>query len=218
MFAYLSESYQMPLENLHRGEDYAWALWRLAEEEAHLRKLVPGIEPIPNHITNAQKRLEFIGARVLVAELLKQWGHDFHGLIKDEFGKPYPKGYPYQISLSHSYPYVAAILQKDRPAGIDLEQPKPKLLRVAPRVLHAEELKDAGDDVIKHCIYWSAKESLVKIHGKKDLVFAENIRISPFSREKHGFLIGRLIVDTQETAIPLQYFVEANFVVVLNRN
>lgn len=192
-------------------------MWHLSEGEDFLTGLVPNIEAIPETITNEYKRLEFIGARVLIAELLKQWGHDFHGLTKDEFGKPYPKNYPYQISLSHSYPYVAAIIQKDGAAGIDLEQPKPKLLRVASRVLHPEELQDAGDDIVKHCIYWSAKESLVKIHGKKDLTFAENIRIRPFSMEKQGFLIGRLIVNGLETAIPLQYFVEDNFVVVLNR-
>ncbi|HEY0652853.1 MAG TPA: 4'-phosphopantetheinyl transferase superfamily protein [Chryseosolibacter sp.] len=217
MFAYLSESYQMPLENLHRGTNNTWALWRLAEGEDDLKALVPNLEPIPDQITNPQKRLEFIGARVLVAELLKQWGHHFYGLTKDEFGKPYPKNYPYQISLSHSYPYVAAIIQKHGPVGIDLEQPKPKLLRVASRVLHTEEFRDASDNIVKHCIYWSAKEALVKIHGKKDLVFAEHIRISPFSLEKTGYLTGRLIVNTNETTVPLQYFVEDNFVVVLNR-
>ncbi len=207
----------MPLENLHQAPNHTWALWRLEEDENFLRQYAPGLEPVPDQITNVQKRLEFIGARVLVAELLKRWGHDYRGLIKDEFGKPYPTGYPYQVSLSHSYPYVAAILQKEGSAGIDLEQPKQKLLRVASRVLHVEELADAGDDIVKHCIYWSAKESLVKIHGKKDLVFAENIRIKPFSREKQGFLVGRLIVGSMETAIPLQYYVEDNFVVVLNR-
>jgi 4'-phosphopantetheinyl transferase len=217
MFAYLSESYQMPLENLHQEKNYAWALWRLAEDEDFLKALVRGLEPIPAHITNGNKRLEFIGARVLVAELLKQWGHKFEGLTKDEFGKPYPKNYPFQVSLSHSYPYVAAIIQKHGAVGIDLEQPKPKLLRVASRVLHPDELIDAGDDIVKHCIYWSAKETLVKIHGKKDLVFAQNIRINPFPLEKAGFLTGRLIVNTIETTIPLQYFVEENFVVVLNR-
>lgn len=207
----------MPLENLHQGENNAWALWKLAEDESVLKSLVPGLEPIPDHITNEQKRLEFIGARVLLAELLKQWGHEFYGLTKDEFGKPYPKGYPFQISLSHSYPYVAAIVQRQGAVGIDLEQPKPKLLRVAPRVLHPEEFIDAGDNIVKHCIYWSAKEALVKIHGKKDLIFAEHIRITPFPLEKQGFLVGRLIVNTSETAIELQYFVEENFVVVLNR-
>jgi 4'-phosphopantetheinyl transferase len=216
MFTYLSESYQMPLENLHQEKNRTWGLWRLDEDEASLANRVPGMETIPDQITNVHKRLEFIGARVLVSELLKCWGHTFNGLVKDEFGKPYPKDYPYQVSLSHSYPYVAAILQKEGSAGIDLEQPKPKLLRVAPRVLHPDELKDAGDDVVKHCIYWSAKETLIKIHGKKALVFAENIRIAPFLRKKRGFLVGRLIVGTSVTAIPLQYIVDDNFVVVLN--
>lgn len=207
----------MPLENLHSGENSAWALWKLAEDETVLKAMIPEVEPIPDQITNQHKRLEFIGARVLLAELLKKWGHQFHGLTKDEFGKPFPKGYPYQISLSHSYPYVAAIIQKHGAVGIDLEQPKPKLLRIAPRVLHTEEFRDAGDNIIKHCIYWSAKEALVKIHGKKDLVFAEHIRIKPFPLQKQGFLVGRLIVNSVETAIDLQYLVEENFVVVLNR-
>jgi 4'-phosphopantetheinyl transferase len=218
MFDYLSESYQMPLENLHLENNYAWALWRLTEEESVLKAVIPNLEPIPATITNDSKRLEFIGARVLIAALLKQWGYPFNGLIKDEFGKPYPKGYPFQISLSHSYPYVAAVIHKTGLTGIDLEQPKPKLLRVATRVLHAEELVDAGQDLVKHCIYWCAKEALVKIHGKKDLTFAENIRINSFRMEKSGFIVGRLIVNKTETTIPLQYHVHEHFVVVLNRN
>jgi phosphopantetheinyl transferase len=217
MFTYLSESYQMPLENLHQEKNYAWALWRLNEDESFLRRIIPDVEPVPDHITNEKKRLEFLGARVLLAELLKYWSQEFYGLIKDEFGKPYLKNYEYQISLSHSYPYVAAIIHKNSFAGIDLEQPKEKLLKVAPRVLHKEEFEDAGRDIVKHCVYWCAKETLIKIHGKKDLIFSEHIRISPFLKEKEGFLTGRLIVNGIETAIPLQYHIEENFVVVLNR-
>ena len=85
------------------------------------------------------------------------------------------------------------------------------------RVLASGELQDAGSDIVKHCIYWCAKESLVKIHGKKDLIFAENLKIDSFTKQKEGELIGRIIVKTYETAIPLQYFVYDNFVVVVSK-
>jgi 4'-phosphopantetheinyl transferase len=75
-----------------------------------------------------------------------------------------------------------------------------------------------GNDIVKHCIYWCAKEAMVKIHGKKDLTFAENLLIEPFTKEKQGELTGRIIVNTtSETTVILSYFVYDNFVVVLNQ-
>jgi 4'-phosphopantetheinyl transferase len=205
----------MPLDNLHTDSDRAWALWKIDESEQILSAQISGFESVPETITNPNKRLEFLAARVLLKELLKSMELDYSGLTKDEFGKPFLKGSTFQISLSHSYPYVAAIIREGKSVGIDLEQPKPKLLKIASRVLAKDELEDAGSDIIKHCIYWCAKESLVKVHGKKDLVFAENIRITPFLRSKYGHLIGSIIVNTIETRIPLQYYVFENFVLVL---
>jgi 4'-phosphopantetheinyl transferase len=207
----------MPLEKLHQTTDTAWALWKINEDEPTLAKMLSPFEAVPSYLSNPFKRLEFLAARVLIKALLKEWNLTFNGLTKDEFGKPFLKDLPHQISLSHSYPYVAVITDNKRNVGIDLEQPKEKLLKIAPRVLEKRELKDAGDNIVKHCVYWCAKESLVKIHGKKDLVFAENLKIKPFSLEKQGDLIGRIIVDNKETAIPLQYFIYENFVVVLNK-
>jgi phosphopantetheinyl transferase len=207
----------MPLENLHTGTNSAWALWKIEEEEPVLASRVAPFESAPDNITNPFKRLEFLAGRVLLKELAQIFGLDFQGLIKDNFGKPFLKNHDFQISLSHSFPYVAAVIHRSLPVGIDLEQPKEKLLRIGPRVLHREELQDAGQDIIKHCIYWCAKEALVKIHGKKDLIFSENLLIDPFSREKEGQLVGRIIVNTIETTIILRYFVFDKFVVVLNQ-
>lgn len=207
----------MPLENLHKGTNSAWALWKIEEEESVLASAVAPFETAPSNLTNPLKRLEFLAGRVLIKELANVFDLKFHGLTKDEFGKPFLKNHDFQISLSHSYPYVAAVIHRSHAVGIDLEQPKEKLLKVAPRVLHATELQDAGPDIVKHCIYWCAKETLVKIHGKKDLIFAENLLISPFLKEKQGELIGRIIVNTTETTVTLAYFVYENFVVVLNQ-
>lgn len=206
----------MPLENIVFDHDRAWALWQIREDETTLAQQLPA-EIIPSSITNVQKRCEFLSGRILVKEMMQAMGLIYQGLTKDEYGKPFPSGYSFQLSLSHSFPYVAAIIDKIESVGIDLEQPKTKLLKIAPRVMHLEELEDAGSDLIKHCIYWCAKEAMVKVHGKKGLTFAENLLISPFLRKSEGFITGRIIVDNTVTVVPLYYRLYPNFVLVFNQ-
>src|SRR5687767_7592174 len=98
----------MPLENLHRDSTRAWALWKIDESEEILAAQIAHVETIPASITNPNKRLEFLAARVLLKELLASLELKFSGMMKDEFGKPFLKSSQFQISLSHSYPYVAA--------------------------------------------------------------------------------------------------------------
>jgi phosphopantetheinyl transferase len=207
----------MPLEKLEFQPDKrAWGIWKIMEDEQSLLNQVIDYESISNTITHPEKRLEFIAGRVLARNLLEALGRPFEGVVKDFFGKPFYKQNTFQLSLSHSYPYVAALTDINQSVGIDLEQVKKKLLKIGPRVLHASEQHDAGNDEIKHCIYWCAKEALVKIHGKKDLVFSEHLLIHPFKLEKEGQLTGKIIVNETESIIPLQYFVYDNFVVVFN--
>jgi phosphopantetheinyl transferase len=206
----------MPLEKIVMEDNRAWAIWKVDETESELTKALPKEELCPEGTTHPQKRLEFMAGRVLVSALMSALGLEYKGIVKDIFGKPFLIGYPHQLSVSHSYPYIAAIIDKDQNVGIDLEQPKVKLLRIAPRVLSSTELEDAGNDIVKHCIFWCAKEALIKIHGKKDLTLAENIKISPFERMEEGNIIGRLIVDGIVSIVPLQYRVNPHFVLVFN--
>jgi phosphopantetheinyl transferase len=207
----------MPLEKLDlTPEKRAWGIWKITEDEQSMLNQVIDYESISETITHPQKRLEFITGRVLARNLLEALGRPFEGVVKDVFGKPFFKNYTFQLSLSHSYPYVAALTDVNQSVGIDLEQVKKKLLKIGPRVLHSSEQADAGRDETKHCIYWCAKEALVKIYGKKDLVFSENLRVQPFNLAKEGHLVGKIIINETETSIPLQYFVYDNFVVVFN--
>ena len=206
----------MPLEKLVVELGRTWALWRIEEEEDTLAEMVP-LEKISDTITSPQKRLEWIAGRVLVKEVMEAMDLNFQGILKDEFGKPFPEGYDYQLSLSHSFPFVAVLLDKYESVGIDLEQPKEKRLRIAPRIHSEDEQKDAGTDIIKHCIYWCAKESLIKIYGKKDLIFSENMKILPFQRQMEGEIIGKIIIKEVERVIPLYYQVTSEFVLVFNK-
>lgn len=206
----------MPLEKLEISNDQAWARWRIEESEHALADSIKPFETISDTIKNPMKRLEWMAGRLAVKTLMERCGLVFQGVTKDDHGKPFPIGSSYQLALSHSYPYVAALLDRRNAAGIDLEQPKAKLLHIAPRILDQNELKDAGDNLVKHCIYWCAKETLVKVHGKKNLIFAENLKISPFLLQKSGNLVGRIIVASTEAQIPLRYMVEENFVMVFS--
>jgi 4'-phosphopantetheinyl transferase len=206
----------MPLENLHEHSDFAWALWKIDEEEKNLVLAVHPFEPVPENITHQFKRLEFLASRVLLKALLEKWNLDFKGLRKDEEGKPFFIGHDIHLSLSHSYPYVAAMIHRHKHVGIDLEQPKEKLLRIGPRVLNENELNDAGENIVKHCILWCAKEALIKVYGKRHLVLSKDLAIEPFQLQKQGNLIGRIIANNTSVSFPLIYRVYDNFVVVLN--
>lgn len=205
----------MPVERIHTDQGAVWGYWRIEEAEDALAAEVP-TERAPAAVTNRLKRLEFLAGRVLVKTLLDKWDLPFAGLTKDSYGKPFLTGSSIRLSLSHSYPYVAAILHRQKNVGIDLEQPKEKMLRIGPRVLAPEELCDAGDDIIKHCIYWCAKEAMIKIHGKKNLILSKNLLVTPFLLDSQGHLIGRILADDRVTTIPLEYLVTDNFVVVVS--
>lgn len=189
------------------------AIWHVTEDEKALAEKIAPFEQIPDTILFPSKRLEFAAGRLLAMEAAQALGFEFHGITKDEHGKPGLANTHYKISLSHSFPYVAILVDTEKEVGIDIEQPKEKLLRVAPRVLHASELNDAGEDIQKHCVYWCAKEALLKVHGKRNLTFSENIRVEPFILAQEGTLSGSVIVDITK-AITLRYQIHQDFVLV----
>jgi 4'-phosphopantetheinyl transferase len=194
------------------GEESAWALWRIEESEEELA--FSALEQCPDDVIAPEKRKEFLAGRSLIKALVEYIGKQYVGLRKDSFGKPHLKDLPHFISLSHSTPYVAAQIHPQISVGIDVEQPKEKLLRVASRVLEPSEQEDAGTDIVKHCVYWCAKEALYKIHGKRGLSFALQLNLDPFELKTSGNIIGHITVDGDPKGYRLSYIVENDFVLV----
>ena len=195
-----------------QGVEQAWGLWHIAETEPDLSFL--SFESCPDDVVHPQKRLEWLAGRALIKTLLERCDVAYQGLRKDEFGKPFLKRQPHQISLSHSYPYVAAQLDKHQSVGIDVEQPKEKLRQVAARVFSTGEVKDAGDDLVKLCVYWCAKEALYKIYGRRNLLFTDHLQVMPFTLTAAGILTGKIVLPKTETIVKLGYRVESDFVLV----
>ncbi|MBK5278757.1 MAG: 4'-phosphopantetheinyl transferase superfamily protein [Bacteroidia bacterium] len=203
----------MPLVKMQKtAKQSGWAIWFIAESMDELTRLSP--EPCPAEIVSAQKRLEWLAGRTLIKTLVEHSGLEYHGLRKDEFGKPFLNNYTNQISLTHSHPYVAAQIDIRQSVGIDLEQPKEKLLKIAHRIMADYELADAGQDIVKHCVYWCAKEALYKIYGRRGLTFLNHLNIEPFTLRNFGDLKGRIESPENEMKVDLCYSIQPDYVLV----
>ncbi len=135
------------------------------------------------------KKQEFLAGRLALSKALKLLEYDYKGIKKDENGKPYIIDYQenndknnsnIHISLSHSYPFVGALVSRLGACGVDIEQPKEKILRVAPRVFSEKELVFLEKDLEKSTVFWCAKEVLYKIYGKGEVNFKENLFVFPY--------------------------------------
>jgi 4'-phosphopantetheinyl transferase len=189
-----------------------WGIWRIDEDEQYFTSQLPLIDVCPGELTNRFKRLEWLGGRFLLRMLLMEAGQVYEGIKKTEAGKPFPVNSHYQISLTNSYPYVAAQIHPHEPVGIDLEKLRSNLFQVARRILTQTEYQDAGTDLKKLCVYWSAKESLLKISGNNRLKFSEDLKIEPFVLQKSGVI--NCLVRHQESLNPvsINYFVMDEFI------
>lgn len=203
----------MPLIKIQKtGNQSAWALWFISETEQEFTSHVDE-RPEPT-ITSPMKRLEWLAGRVLLQQLVEQSGLEYQGTIKNEFGKPFLKNLPHHISLTHSFPYVAAQIDLHHEIGIDLEQPKSKLLKIAHRVLSPAELMDAGSDVVKHCVYWCAKETMFKAYGKRGLHFSNQLQVKPFVLLNAGDIYGKINTDNNSRELTMSYLIQPDYVLV----
>ena len=126
------------------------------------------------------KQLDWLATRYLIHYATLKLGIAFEGIRKNQHGKLKFVGSDWHLSVTHSRNFVALVLNQNARCGIDLEKETPRFFKVSPRVLSASELQDAGQDLAKHCIYWSAKEALYKLYGKKEVDFKLHLKIKNF--------------------------------------
>jgi 4'-phosphopantetheinyl transferase len=167
---------------IEEDEDFLLAQLNLnADEHARLRQF-----------RNEIKRLQFLASRVLLKSITDQ---SFHNIGYNEFGKPFIVNSQKKISISHSYDYVAVIVNGQHETGIDIELIKPKIATIAKKFLSDGELKDVelNKEFEKLYIYWGAKEALYKLYGYRKLLFKEHLMVHPFSYQDTGGNIQAMI-------------------------
>lgn len=130
------------------------------------------------HKLTVKRDLERAGTRYLLAQLLKTGEYDLQYTAEN---KPFLKGRTEHISISHSHDKLAIILNRKENTGIDIEQIRDKVKNIKSKFLSEPELAFAGDDPDRLITLWAAKEALYKVYGLKEVEFAANLYIEPFT-------------------------------------
>ena len=158
----------------------SYAVWRIEEPLEELVSLYPFTEA-DRKLLDAHKvesrRAEWLSARLALRALLKTHNLEQLPIHKDEFGKPHLANNQAFISISHTNGWGAAVLGLDSAVGIDIERPKPQIQRIARKFLHVDEAAWAGDHLESLTQIWCAKEALYKLHGRTQLIFAEQLLV-----------------------------------------
>lgn len=172
-------------------EDTEFALWKIEEQAEELYnqlQLNDHEKAFVEKISNGKRHLHWLGTRVLLRQMLNT--REYIDCQVDEHGKPYLVTLPYHISLSHSFDYAAVMISKKSPVGIDIEQVKEKVERIASRFLSPEELEFINADQRIAHLYacWCAKEAIYKCYGQKEVSFMDDIALAPFDYADPGQL------------------------------
>lgn len=211
----------MPLDKLEKINDSRFlGIWHITETEEELLVLLEdNYDKIGLSEIKAQtKRLEYLSSRSLLKEVSNEVGFNYSGVSKNEYGKPLLNGCDLELSISHSYPYVAVIIDQNTEVGIDLEQPKEKIQRIAQKFCSENELSFAKNNQTTLCIIWSAKEALYKIYSKKEVIFNKHLIIEPFDLSSSGTIDATIDINDYQKKVILQYRVDADYVLVYNLN
>src|ERR1700742_2823860 len=150
-------------------DDTEFALWKIEEQADELYnqlQLNNDEKTFIENISNGKRHLHWLGTRVLLRKMLHT--DEYIDCQVDEHGKPYLVTLPYHISLSHSFDYAAVMISRTGPVGIDIEQIKEKVERIAFKFMRPEELAFISNtnkiDQLYAC--WCAKEAVYKCHGQ----------------------------------------------------
>lgn len=169
-------------------------LWKIESQEQSLfRQIRLSSE---EHLALEQlkcfdKQNQRLAYRKVLIHLLGQ--NDF--IIRyDEYRKPHLIGFDGHISVSHSGDMAAAMLNYKGPAGIDVERISPRISSISKRFLSIQEQEECGKDPenLRLTLYWSAKEALFKMDGKRILSFSNDIYIKPFNVQSPGIIFGQI--------------------------
>ena len=175
------------------------AVWKIEESEEDLEKPLSLTHPQRQALA-ARKTSSGRQGYLAVRSALVSLGIRLEELITTKEGIPQlQEGF---CSLSHSERYAAAVYAPEL-VGIDVEAYRPKILRIAKKFTHKNELVFLQDlDQIKALTrLWTAKEAIYKALKIAGLSFSEQIELMPFDLNDPS---GSAQVNLQEQTCTIQ--------------
>lgn len=156
-------------------------LWKVIESESELAAEVELTEHCQDRMEGMKSEMHrraFLSIRHLLAER----GYQDRDLYYNEQGKPFLKDNT-RISITHSGPFTGIILSTSEEVGIDIEQQRSKIIRIAHKFTPLQEYRTLANTealIRKLTVVWGVKESLYKIYGTPGLSFLNHIVVQDF--------------------------------------
>lgn len=183
------------------NDDAQLWVWHITEPHNQLLALVD------NHLQTDKllpNNAHWLASRALISQIFK--GKNYT-LFKDAVNKPYLKvnGKLWFLSITHSANYAAIAFSEKHHIGIDLERIDERVNRVAKKFINEVEGSYAHTTLHK-TIIWSAKESLYKLHGQREVDFKQHLFIYPFGVvEPTGVIATEIEKDETQMQVSMHY-------------
>ncbi len=172
----------MPLYREWSSDKYSLAaIWKIEEPESFFIERTD--MPAPD-IKSDKRRIERLAGRFLL-RYLKQ---DFPllNIQPDEHDKPRIDNNHYYFSISHSWPYVAAVVSPYVECGIDIQCWHPRMESLQNKFLSEQEQIFFGNDPQLITLAWSAKEAAYKWQGRRGVEFIDHLIIEKYSENEYN--------------------------------
>ncbi len=204
----------MPIISIQNiSSDIILGIWKITETKADFMNMLGNHLIDPSKPTNPAENvgLHWYASRVLLQNLFDAHKIEIH---KNEANKPtlFINDEKYFISISHSYEYVGIMFSRTHEIGLDIEKIDERINRVSRKFLNENEQLFAESKLSKTLI-WSAKESVYKWYGKKELDFKEHMQAYPFIAEDKGIFNFKLSKNEFEKEIDIHYYLIDNYVI-----
>lgn len=201
----------MPLYREWSSDAYSLAaIWKIEEPESFFTERTG----IVSDIKNDKRRIERLAGRFL----LKHLQHDFPllNIYSDEHDKPRVDGNNYFFSISHSWPYVAAVVSPYVECGIDIQVWHPRMEALQNKFLNEGERQLFNNDTRLITLAWSVKEAAYKWQGRRGVEFDEHLLIEKFEPREHNYnFYMHLQLTNPKMHISIQGIVKQDFACAL---
>jgi 4'-phosphopantetheinyl transferase EntD len=157
------------------------AIWHIEEEEEFFGEKTR----LTSQIKHPRKRIEYLTGRYLLMHLRDDF--PLHHITPDEHDKPRVPANRLFFSISHSYPYVAAVLSVEEECGIDVQVWKDNIAEISHMYLSDEEEALCRGDKRLLTLAWSAKEAAYKWYGRRKTEFIRDLPIMGVVGDKRDF-------------------------------
>jgi len=155
-----------------------------------------------------RRKREFIATRIL-----RNRSVGFQHIHYDIHGAPYLESGVF-ISISHSKNKVGIAVNKDYKIGLDIESIRPTIKTIMHKFLSEEEQVQFDiKNIVEVCKIWSAKETLYKLAGRKQIQFKSELLLN---RTSDNLWKGTIVNSNYSFSVNLKVFEHDQMIITTN--